>query len=65
MNTANNNNVIETEAADDTHEMLCDDAETETELNIPQPTLHRCAAVTAAHKSQHLAGEMGERGWKR
>ena len=35
MNTANNNNVIETEAADDAHEMLCDDAETETELNIP------------------------------
>ena len=45
MITANNNNVIETEAADDAHEMLCDDAETETELNIPRalPTLHRCA----------------------
>ena len=63
MNTANNNNVIETEAADDAHEMLCDDAETETELNIPRalPTLHRCAGCHCDFCSQHLAGEMGER----
>ena len=45
--------------------MLCDDAETETELNIPElgrtihSALHRCAAVTVT-RSQHLGGEMGE-----
>ena len=62
MNTANNNNVIETEAADDAHEMLCDDAETETELNIPPA---HSAQVCGCHcGSQHLAGEMGERGWR-
>ena len=61
--TANNNNVIETEAADDAHEMLCDDAETETELNIPPA---HSAQVCGCHcGSQHLAGEMGERGGRR
>ena len=42
--------------------MLCDDAETETELNIPElgrtihSALHRCAAVTVT-RSQHLGGK--------